>query len=101
MPCVNTNLIYLFIMKAGRKTLPIAAGSFKAISELKKGNTFGAIGEALQTWDNVNQNEKRRNISKDIKAYNNAGNRNGATNVDAFRSASTKSVFEGGSINDV
>ena len=84
MPCVNTNLIYLFIMKAGRKTLPIAAGSFKAISELKKGNTFGAIGEALQPWDNVNQNEKRRNISKDIKAYNNAGNRNIRMGMDGY-----------------
>ena len=94
MPCVNTNLIYLFIMKVGRKALPIAAGSFKAISKLRKGDPFGAIGEGLQTWDNVNQNEARRNISKGIEQQKSASN--GATKIDAFHSASTNS----GSVND-
>ena len=48
MPCVNTNLIYLFIMKVGRKALPIAAGSFKAISKLRKGDPFAKLPPKLK-----------------------------------------------------
>ena len=85
-------------MKIGKDTLSYAGPIAEGLGIMTGSKELKGLGKIASGIGNLDQHKQTR---KDIKAYENAGNRNGAVTVDAFHSASTKSVKDGGSINDV
>ena len=90
------NLIYLFIMAIGKDTLSYAGPIAEGLGIMTGSKELRGLGKIAKAFGDVDQHKQTR---KDIKTHSNASK--GATTINAFHSETTKSVKDGGSINDV
>ena len=83
-------------MKIGKDTLSYAGPIAEGLGIMTGSKELRGLGKIASGIGNLEQHRKTR---KDFKTQSNASK--GATTVNAFHPETTKSVKDGGSINDV